>query len=622
MKVDHPVVVAKRAMAAGEGPRLNEGQWQLVFRECLKRMRQRDWDDRGNGLAKRYITDSSAEATPTLELFAKLLADPERHILLGYASPTPRPIFLEQIRSLQFLYACTAGLPSLALRLNKGELTLKEHALLIKCVAQHEVMHVLREAREESVILELYENFLEEYSFVNLSRRTQHEAGKAVASVSHSMLMVATVLRSEVNAVNMFTTHRKALLYGSNPRLSTMQDLVQEVQFVPWEKDEAASVVAPHFGPRFPAVSPRVFACLVLSCRTPEGSITVLNEAIEQGAAGPEAFINAMTCCIKHDSFGSAMEVARKVGFGFGAMFEVWKALLTYLKRKEERLFFGPTLSTQRDQVETLVEILGLMKGTRGLNSAQPVEMLQILRVFRCAQRKEYVQHVAALFDRDTLERNPILQTWLDEMKALPRMLQGKPLGETASTRSGEVQNEAVREKCSSLAALVENKVFDSKGATPPWKSALAELTKNPKSAVPVFRYKFAGRMQTHRVSVVGEHVYLTVLKAVRESGGEHSVFWERCGDAETAVLLQVCRLRLVYSMSATVLGGFKDVFILEVGQTQELFREAGTQGAAAKWAWHAMKMFEDEADELAEAYAVFTGRTTGYTRATKKGSE
>ena len=198
----------------------------------------------------------------------------------------------------------------------------------------------------------------------------------------------------------------------------------------------------------------------------------------------------------------------------------------------------------------------------------------------------------------------------------------GLPDIEDMSPTSGYTKQEVSWERIVSSGNMLDsNRLQDGK---PPWNKALSSMVADHKTLFPAFSYSYGGRRHDFLLSVIGNHPWVQFSTLIRKLGDTHQVrsnLWNNAGDGGIATMLQASRVRLVYSMSITVLGGFERILINEVTQSQTLFREAGEEGVCGTWSWKAMRMFEDETDDIIAEYKG-TGNLktyTSYQRFTKR---
>eukprot|EP00659_Diplonema_papillatum_P001827 gene1827-2793_t len=221
------------------------------------------------------------------------------------------------------------------------------------------------------------------------------------------------------------------------------------------------------------------------------------------------------------------------------------------------------------------------------------------------------------IIGRDLVAQNSDLLLYLDRMKAgANERGKGNGYGDAPAPRAAEgtrgrtYADARLWEKETSISAAADrvqsHRVTVHNETTwkdvPPWVKHLALLARDFHAKTVVFTYSYAHRLREYESSVIGEHSNRALTQLMLDLGGTPAVkklIWSAAGDAGVATLIQISRIRLVYALSITILGGFLDVLQEEISNTHALFQEAGQNGAAAEWSWKAMRIYEDEVDDI-----------------------
>eukprot|EP00756_Hemistasia_phaeocysticola_P021335 Hpha_TRINITY_DN15768_c1_g3::TRINITY_DN15768_c1_g3_i2::g.40557::m.40557 len=129
-----------------------------------------------------------------------------------------------------------------------------------------------------------------------------------------------------------------------------------------------------------------------------------------------------------------------------------------------------------------------------------------------------------------------------------------------------------------------------------------AKLLASTQACVVAFCFRSAGSLdRPFHIQVGGMHPKELVERNAK-TDEERARLWAAAGDRGTAVMLRCCALRLPHVDRAAVLGGFTDLMRKEVRATHTLFRESGEHGAAARLAWKALRLFEDEVEAILDS--------------------
>ena len=586
--------------------------------------------------ARTDAPDTTHEVVKSMRFFDAVVRDPDA-VLAASDSVVTREYVVTALRQLSIKYLCKAGLPKKALKRQQQLgllMNLGMHAAFLECINGGlkpnryglKWPEFVPEVVYEALVRGLDEGIVD----------TSYNALGATHAICLVMLSRAAVLQSEANAFAFFKLFR-TILHQEKTKFSLVKGIEVGLPVFPRWRDTSETLasfttkqpLSDIFGPRLPKCNPQLFTSLINSCVTIETAVLVVREAAEQESVTAtvcESFIHL--CKSKNEYYQAAWfmkEIVSQPGVASPHIQDAWITFIAYT-RQDAPEHIRTSVESYTSIVDAMVMANTKLKPHTGAQYLVREIALACRGIpppagpARSGSRELLVKRIETIAGRGGVPAG--VRKMLDEIRLVRKDVVGVDLGETAELPpKDQERNAATWEKAATLSHIAD--AGASASPTEPWRRALDEVARNFKSSVILFRYTFGGVIRVHKGSVVGPHPAVDCVATIDQLGGTDEMvqlFWGSAGDAGVSVMLQVCRLRLMYAMSVTVLGGFRDVFLKEVSQTQSLFQQAGSEGAVGKWSWKAMRMFEDEADSIAETRSVFAQSSVVlYTRLTKK---
>eukprot|EP01063_Lacrimia_lanifica_P018194 TRINITY_DN25131_c0_g1_i1.p1 TRINITY_DN25131_c0_g1~~TRINITY_DN25131_c0_g1_i1.p1 ORF type:complete len:690 (+),score=89.02 TRINITY_DN25131_c0_g1_i1:75-2144(+) len=634
-----------------EGARFSPALSAALLRQCHIRL---PWS-----LLQRRVTDEdiSFEVVPSCRLFEALV---ESH------PPTDRLALRNMIQS-HFRYLCKAKFVTQAERLmEQHSIKLSMPCYMYYLSALVAAPGVPKDALKR--VIEVYREFRDQVLSRSLAMT---QAVQNAVYINLLMLRLASVHGNEGSAIKFFAAFRVAkslqarLLTKAPP---SMDDCWAELEFPDWQlpaSDDGIPRLALDnpYGPN-QYVKSQAFIMLLDACSTTTRAYDVFRTAVEQSCADAKLLTAYLQFCTRHE------DAVKTAGRGMSALDlapeplpgNVASCWAVYFKILSDPATSGPLADRSaaaervQDTVQQLPELgiemtahdatliaRSVARATHTPGGTWTADVAATLEAFLCAQGIPKSEQLLQPLDTIRAGLCPSVSTvqLLHRSQRsgpacdLRRPPTGTNLGDVLSTDPAHSPNRDLDwEKARTYGTITDavgtagcgDGVPKAGEAAPghpprvPWHSVVEKAARDFHSQHTIFHYTFAGTQRKYRAGVSGKHPYEALEGTIKDLGGTASMrtlLYRSAGDGGVGTLLQLARLRLIYALSVTLLGGFEDVVLKEVGSTQALFQEAGSEGAAHRWTWKAMQMYEDEVDDIIRDHGSGTSLNI-YTRATK----
>eukprot|EP01059_Diplonema_ambulator_P035376 TRINITY_DN8298_c0_g1_i1.p1 TRINITY_DN8298_c0_g1~~TRINITY_DN8298_c0_g1_i1.p1 ORF type:complete len:615 (+),score=194.17 TRINITY_DN8298_c0_g1_i1:128-1972(+) len=559
----HPYEAYKQ-MVLGKGEIPLTSLFRLL-RQCHKRLLV--------PLVGEIADDVSDEVIPTRKLFNAVLKE---HDDVG-------------IRRSLFRYLCKARMTDAALEMKDGGLDMDYGCyvlLLLGLVSNGKV----------KMTVKYYDEMREGWMGGTLNCR--YRTALNTSKVMYAMLYMCSKAQNPGGALNFFRAFRiskmlEAAVIGANP--PTFEYLKEHLEIPPY----LTTALSQDYGPSRPYVSTACFVLLLNSTTTPHAAAAIYDEALAQNNTDSSLLTALIEKCIYHDDVHTANTYMKYVDTISGSTSETWAAYMKLLNK------------VGAAKEETFVAILRKISSTGERVRGRDAVNITAAVAKVVEGNPELASWIAGYFGETVVKKHPEILTHLDRIRGRG---EGVNLGEVRG--SSMVTRDLRWERSRTLAQVAD----DGWEEQPPWVAALKEVASDFEKVAMVFQYEYCGKVKKFKTSAVGDHPYVQLQDLIKDLGNSPStteLIWSSCGDAGTSTLLQISRIRLVYSMSITMLGGFEDVLLHEVSLTHLLFKEAGLYGVSNKWSWKALRIYEDEVDDIIKDYSVRTSALSSYVRHT-----